>query len=368
MVLAAFPMLISLGQNGSVHPVPSDDRPTRGNVYYAQDRSTKKRSNPTPSPSSSPAPTVRPDTGSFKSCHGDPITDVFENAKVFHPQLHDGTVVVSCRPIHFKLPRALQTQRHFQLTERRQKIRLVIGILSSNPDKRTAVRQTWAKDIINLYFIVAGPWTKDLEQEFHSFKDILWLDQPERYEDLIYKTGAFFAVVDKYVIGFTHVLKTDDDSYINLPVLKEELWKDGEGWEHEYFGHCHEKQTVPYRPFQKERLPPYFQKFIVNKTIYPEKWHPPYCQGAGYVVLPTFVHCMAKEMSSIRYHPFEDVAIGLLAERCNVPVKRHSDANDFKWHFDHRPANLTGRILQHPVETPGDMFERHGNVKRTNNW
>lgn len=320
---------------------------------------------PTASPSS-PEPTVRPDTGAFKSCHESP------DAKdaVFYPEFHDGTVVVGCRVIHYKLPRPLQSSRSYVLTEPRQKLKILMGILSAgnSTTKREAVRQTWAKDIVNKYFVVAGPWTPSLETEFSSQQDILWLDQPERYNDLLYKTGAFFAVARRHVWGFSHILKTDDDSYINLPELKEELWKNGEAWERDYFGRCHEKRTIPYRPFQRERLPPYFRKFIVNKTVYPEKWHAPYCQGAGFIVRPSFVECMAQHLPHIRYHPFEDVGIGLLAERCHVNATRHSSANEHKWVFDHRPANLTGKILQHPVETPQDMHLRHRTVIRTLNW
>ena len=343
---------------------------------------------PTASPSS-PEPTVRPDTGAFKSCHHDnqrievhSVQDQSESQKqgviprlssdFFFPEFHDGTVTVACRTIHFRLPRYLQTYHTFRLTETRQKLKIVIGILSGNSkahaEKRKAVRQTWAKDLVNLYFIVAGPWTDSLAKEHRIKQDILWLDIPEHYEDLFYKTSAFFAIIQKHVRGYTHVLKTDDDTYVNLPELKEELWRNGEGWEKDYFGHCHEKRTTPYRPAHRKRLPEYFLKFIVNKTIYPEKWHPPYCQGAGFLVRPSFVNCMAEHLPHIRYHPFEDVGVGLLAERCGVAATRHSDANEYKWVFDYRPANLTGKILQHPVETPDAMRQTHQTVIKTLTW
>ena len=35
---------------------------------------------------------------------------------------------------------------------------------------------------------------------------------------------------------------------------------------------------------------------------------------------------------------------------------------DYKWHFQVGDANLTGKILQHPVESPEDMRTRHKTV------
>jgi hypothetical protein len=242
-----------------------------------------------------------------------------------------------------------------------RRLKLVVGVVSHHSGRRQAVRETWAKNVKDIYFVVAGDF-RAVEEEFFREKDILWVDTEERYESLWFKTGAMFAIFYRHIQNFDFVLKTDDDSYINLPELQDELTEGGEGYLSEYFGRCHVKRVMPYRPAQEKRLPPYFRKFIVDKVTYPEKWYPPYCQGAGYLVGPRFLECIGREVAHIRFHPFEDVAVGIIAERCDIQAKGHSDANRYKWHFFVGPVSLRGKILQHPVETAEDLRTRHATV------
>jgi hypothetical protein len=240
----------------------------------------------------------------------------------------------------------------------------VIGILSSVGAKarRDAIRRTWGANVFNRYFVVGGNDFERIRKEFNRYQDMIWVDIEETYEDVLYKSGIMLAIFERHIKGSHYILKTDDDTYVNIPVLHKELSEGGEGYQQQYYGHCHVNRTIPYRPFQRDRLPPYFKKFIVNKTIYPEKWNAPYCQGAGYILGRTFLKCILREIPTIRYHPFEDVAIGLMAERCGITAVRHSSAMDYKWHFRVGDANLTGKILQHPVESPEDMRTRHKTV------
>jgi hypothetical protein len=315
---------------------------------------------PSSPPAKSPNPTPRLDTGAFQSCMG-PI----QEDRFFFPLLHDHSVVVSCHNLHYKLPLSLNRNRYFVVSEETLKVkRLVIGILSSAGavERRDAIRQTWGENVFNRYFVVGGTDFEVVEKEFRKHEDMIWVDVEETYEDVLYKSGAMLAIFQRHINGFEHVLKTDDDSYINIPVLHEELLEGGEGYQQEYFGHCHVNRTIPYRPFQLSRLPPYFKKFIVNKTVYPEKWNAPYCQGAGYILGPLLLQCIGREIAKIRYHPFEDVAIGLVAERCGITAVRHSSEMEYKWHFQVGEVNLTGKLLQHPVESGADMMTRHKTV------
>ena len=53
--------------------------------------------------------------------------------------------------------------------------------------------------------------------------------------------------------------------------------------------------------------------------LYPEPYYPRYCQGAGFALSWKFVHCAAstnEHIAKARFMPFEDVAVGILAERC----------------------------------------------------
>mmetsp|Transcript_7020 Transcript_7020/g.10278 ORF Transcript_7020/g.10278 Transcript_7020/m.10278 type:complete len:101 (+) Transcript_7020:377-679(+) len=94
----------------------------------------------------------------------------------------------------------------------------------------------------------------------------------------------------------------------------------------------------------------------------------------------TFADCMSEHLKKFRYNPFEDVSIGLLAERCGItPVSdfhrikqyRTEEAGEKKQlnnmqqdeiYFLPR-ATMEGKILQHRVKTHYDMYAHHKCVK-----
>ena len=92
--------------------------------------------------------------------------------------------------------------------------------------------------------------------------------------------------------------------------------------------------------------------------VYPEPEYPPFCQGAGIAMSKKFLECAVGtgHISQIRYQPNEDVAIGLLAERCNI-TPEHDDRVWIRYHDDE--LTMHKKIVQHYVKTEETMRLHH---------
>jgi hypothetical protein len=168
-------------------------------------------------------------------------------------------------------------------------------------------------------------------------------------------------VIQRHVPNLRSFLKTDDDVYWNLYELHKQVQLDGDFYGQDYFGNCIVVRTAPYRPYQSKALDPYLQKFIINKKTYPERCFEPYCFGWGYVMSKALVDCIARHLGTMRFNPFEDVAVGLLAAKCGFqPITFSNDVQwQHAWTETTWDTNMTGKIMQHPVRTRVDMIARH---------
>ena len=136
-------------------------------------------------------------------------------------------------PIHAAYPKlkdgfsgALNSQSPF----------LVILILShpKNIERRTAIRQTWLntpdrnlrKDILSLFVVgdenLSEEVSKKLEEERNGNNDLLVLPIQDAYTSLTQKMLASFVQIERNV-NFSFLLKVDDDSFVNLAIIVDEL-------------------------------------------------------------------------------------------------------------------------------------------------
>jgi hypothetical protein len=98
---------------------------------------------------------------------------------------------------------------------------------------------------------------------------------------------------------------------------------DGAGKDHDYVGQC---KLVHYEVHREAEY-----KWPLRVETYPEQqWFPRYCQGAGFAVSKTFVDRAVGErdihVANFKCTPFEDAAVGMLAERCNIDPQLPSTA------------------------------------------
>lgn len=293
-----------------------------------------------------------PRTGSWQNCTS--VATKLDDNINDHPD--SGVTTISCNQIHYRIPKSsLQKIDH----------EIVIGVLSgaSTKGRRTSIRSTWAYRKKNVFFIVAGPWD-EIKQEYDEFGDLLWINREEVYVTetsvLTFKSESFFSIFYKIFMNDNHnnkiryLLKTDDDSYIHYQKLREAVI-DSHDDNIDYWGKCHDEAWKPHRNHEVE----WQKKWYISYDVYPEPEYPPYCQGAGILLSKTFLDCAIGNghAARVRYMPNEDVAIGMLAERCGIPTT--DDARVWVRWDEEDGITMDGKIIQHYVSTENDMRLHH---------
>lgn len=302
-------------------------------------------------------------TGSWASCHS--IVDYnsmrmhsFNTISTLaHPD--SAYVIISCTPMHYRI-------KHLSLLRViESNPSIVVGVLSSSlsdgPLRRNAVRSTWANGQNNVFFIVGGPWVA-IKEEYEEYQDILWIDCDELYTSetstLTFKTESFLAVFYERVLlknqSISHLVKTDDDSYLALNYLNR-LFHDNVSFD--YWGACNTKGWKPHRNMIGR-----VRKWNLSYDAYPEKNYPTFCQGAGFALSRRFLSCAVGggHAAKIRFMPNEDVAVGMLAERCGVTATHDERV---QVHLD-KDINMTGKLVQHDLKLPSEMEAAHKSLEQ----
>ena len=306
-------------------------------------------------------------TGAFANCTKHSLT-----TSPPHPDQHNLTL--SCHNLPYRIP-------HIPSSED-----IMVGVLSmaggEGPIRRQSIRETWAKGH-SVFFLVAGPW-ENIKEEYDEHHDLIWIDEEEVYDGeksvLTYKTLAFVKVVhhlsESTNLDIQYAFKTDDDSYVQVDSLHKYLLEREHG-EYNYWGWCPEEQYEP----KRENI----YKWAVSHALYPELIYPRYCQGTGFALSRKFIDCAAgpgNHIADARFMPFEDVAMGLIAERCGIIPTMVEDPRLIHMYRIDSPEerkrvkqgldlisrsklpipDMEGRIVQHRIYDANDMREHHKSV------
>lgn len=287
-------------------------------------------------------------TGSWQNCTEMPNLVSEEND---HPD--SAHTIISCTDIHYRIPKA-------SLDDTGNSV--LIGVLSGAmlKNRRDYIRSTWAYKKRNVFFIVGGVWDK-IEEEYSKHGDMLWLDKEEIYitetSVLTFKTESFLSIMYERIMKtdpqIEYLFKTDDDSYMHLQQLNQ-VTKENLAASVHYWGKCvsgkkpHRNQVIPWQ-----------KKWYISYETYPEQEYPPYCQGAGYAISRHFLDCAIGQghAAKVRYMPNEDVAVGLLAERCGIPIVNDNRVS-VRWD-EEDGITMEGKIVQHYVKTEKEMRLHH---------
>ena len=214
-------------------------------------------------------------------------------------ELQSGVAVISGKPVGYRGPAWHQTTADFP-----------IGVLSGSAKRRDAVRRSWGA-VCRPVFIVGmhaatGLWP---EAEAASHGDLLLVNQTEIYHAMAsilpLKTQMWLVYAHRAFPHAHFVAKVDDDTWVEprrlLDVLKARR--------PEYWGYVL-KNTRPVRNPK--------HKWFVAPSVWPGATYLDYCAGAGYVLSQRTLACVASKAAEPLPMPREDVATGILVQRCGA--------------------------------------------------
>ena len=195
---------------------------------------------------------------------------------------------------------------------------------------RDAIRKTWGNsdecantpDVSRQVFcrwkvvyLVGKSYNESLDsqitEEARNFNDILVGNFHDTYINLVIKLFMGFTWATK--INCRFVLKADDDVYVHLPKLTSWLQQAPSRL---YAGHVHKNVHVSRDPHERNPLPP--------GSSFNEKYYPPYCLGAFYILSRNIIPDILEAVNRWRPWPIEDTYTGVLARDIGVsPVDIH---------------------------------------------
>ncbi|XP_074652772.1 beta-1,3-galactosyltransferase 1-like [Tubulanus polymorphus] len=232
---------------------------------------------------------------------------------------------------------------------------VVVTTAVSSFNQRKAIRTTWGSAVneprlrTRLIFIVgsandsAAQYT--LQEESDVYQDIVQKDFIDTYRNLTIKSIAMVKWVRDFCPQARFLLKSDDDMFINIPLLIKHLNETNKKHRRFYFCACQ---------YQSLAMRKKSDKWFVTKREYSAKYYPPYCAGSQYSMSGSIV---AELYEHSRYIPFfwlEDVFLtGMLGKR----LKIHHEHNKLVQFWRTRPdACLFNRIISSHHLTPKEMY------------
>lgn len=119
-----------------------------------------------------------------------------------------------------------------------QELRVFVGVLSRTGSiiQRNAIRRTWASDmrLARVMFFVLRPRSEqvvhDLINEAATYGDMVLTPELESYYNTTYSVVNMLKVAAGMADHITHLLKTDEDVYVRVPLLLQTLQKLPETW------------------------------------------------------------------------------------------------------------------------------------------
>ena len=192
---------------------------------------------------------------------------------------------------------------------------VIVFVLSApkNTFARNTVRKTWASEMsganseCRVVFLLGK--SEDVELQRHIeheavlYGDILQGDLPDTYHFLLLK--VMMALRWSNTMNFRYIVKTDDDLYVNIPLLL--------NWLH---NNKHPKMLYAGKVTVRQPIARYrfLSSYPVAYEDYGGKYYPPYCIGALYVISGDLVRVLLDKALEQELFPVEDAYIGVLAK------------------------------------------------------
>lgn len=233
---------------------------------------------------------------------------------------------------------------------------LVILILSApkNNKERDLIRDTWGhgleKKVILKFFIGIGNLDSNQSKTLHSenllHNDLVLLKKlNESFKALTLKVLESFKWIDNN-INFKHLLKTDEDSYVRVQKIINELRNKPE--DRFYWGFFDGRAHVKKRGKWSEK-----DWVLCDRYL-------PYALGGGYVISNDLVHYVVQNSKFLKIYNNEDVSLGTWLGPLDI-----NRIHDPRFNTEYKSRGCNNQYLITHKQTSMQMRELHNNILKT---
>lgn len=183
--------------------------------------------------------------------------------------------------------------------------------------QRQAIRETWGRDLLsrknNSLVFLLGKARDTVEQrrvfeESGEYFDIVQADTWEGYRNLTDKSVVALHLAVTHCPQASFLLKTDDDTYVNVAELMKEVKHISKG---SIYGSIHANDS----PIRDPGL-----KWSVTYEEYKPEYYPDFVSGSAYIVGGDVIASLYTQTGRVRPLPLEDVYVtGLCAQSAGIP-------------------------------------------------
>ncbi|XP_066960222.1 uncharacterized protein [Macrobrachium rosenbergii] len=202
----------------------------------------------------------------------------------------------------------------------------VLVLVTTAPDHekhRTAVRQTWGhfairKDVVMAF--VVGRTTNaniqsNIDKENEIYGDIIQANFIDHYANLTLKTVSMFEWVKTYCSESHFVLKTDDDMFINMPLLL--TFIDSKKNDRRVM---YGRLAKGWKPVRNKK-----SKYYIDVATYKKTKYPDFLTGPAYLFTSDIVDDIYQKALGTTFFVLEDVLVtGIVGE--SLRIRRVGDS------------------------------------------
>jgi len=244
--------------------------------------------------------------------------------------------------------------------EGRVDLLVLVASALKHGDRRSAVRKTWgASDQgVKVLFLLGGQkegkedmlLEKEIQKEWKHSRDLVREDFVDSYQNLTLKTLGGMRWAYTHCPQATWVMKTDDDMYVNLPLLKSHLQRTHPN-PHRVITGCVKNgpQGAP-QPIGHN-----------GATFAPV--HPPFTAGAGYVLSGDLPGLLFQKSLDLRLIKVEDAFLTGYCARALGGVEKVHHPKFSCGQLVAQDCDMATQLTGHKV-TPDRMVQIHSLLQR----
>ncbi|XP_026843549.1 beta-1,3-galactosyltransferase 5 [Drosophila persimilis] len=197
------------------------------------------------------------------------------------------------------------------------KLLILITSAHSHFTARMSIRHTWMnygrRRDVGIAFVLGRTTNaslyESLNKENYIYGDMIRGQFIDSYTNLTLKTISLLEWTDTHCPRVKYILKTDDDTFINVPKLLDFI--DGHKDNRTIYGHIIEN-AKPYRQRAYKSFVPYHQ--------YGGSVYPPFATGTAYLLTGDIVHELYVHSLKTNYIQLEDIFTAVLVQSLKIKI------------------------------------------------